>query len=163
MSTLATTADYFQVQLYSDESSSLGQSVLLIPLSDIAEIITVQQREICPLPGVPQGVTGVLNLRGQLVWTMDLRLFNQGWSGAARKNPQAKSTLVLVGSEQGQIGCSVESLMGITTCHLGQQRALQPLHQQAYAFCAGELELPNNRLGLLLDTPKLFEHLQHGQ
>ncbi|AFY37106.1 CheW protein [[Leptolyngbya] sp. PCC 7376] len=164
MSTLAATADYFQVQLYPNNSSpSLSQTLLLIPLSDIAEIITVQQREICPLPGVPQGVTGVLNLRGQLIWTMDLRLLNRDWGDSTRQNPQAKSTLVLVTSEQGQIGCYVDSLKGIVNCHLGQQREVQTYHQAAYAFCKSEIELPNSQLGLLLDTPQLFQHLQNGR
>ena len=108
MSITTATADYFQIQLYPQDSTSLvSQTRLMVSLSDIAEIITVQQRDICPLPGLPLGVTGVLNLRGQLIWAMDLRLLNRTWRQSQRSNPQAKVTLVLVSSPQGQIACAL--------------------------------------------------------
>lgn len=163
MSTSTAIADYFQVQLYGPKTSvAPSHSRLLVPLKDIAEILTVQQREICPLPGLPRGVIGVLNLRGQLIWAMDLRLLNGGWSDGIRRNLQAKLTLVLVTSKQGQIACLVDKLLGITSCHLQQCQPIQPDLGKAYAFCPQELPLETGDLGLLLDTTQLFQHLRHG-
>ena len=163
MSTPTALVDYFQVQLYSPKVfEAFRRTRLLVPLGDIAEIITVQQRDLCPLPGLPRGVTGVLNLRGQLIWTMDLRLLNESWAGSARRNLQAKLTLVLVASEQGQIACLVDRLLGIMNCHLEQCQPARSPFSSAYAFCENELALENGDTGLLLDTPQLFKHLRYG-
>lgn len=161
MATTTATTDYFQVELYPKAiAPDLAQTRLLIPLGDIAEIITVERREICPLPGVPQGVMGVLNLRGQLIWVMDLRAVQGQTHRRSRPNPQGKITVVLLQSAKGQIGCLVTTLMGITTCDLAELTAVEPPLREKYPFCTGQLGLANDNRGILLDTTLLLSHLQ---
>lgn len=162
MATTTATTDYFQVELYPKAiAPDLAQTRLLIPLGDIAEIITVERQEICPLPGLPQGVIGVLNLRGQLIWVMDLRLVQGQTERRGRPNPQEKLTIVLLQIATGQIGCFVATLMGITTCDLTELTTLDaPLLREKYPFCTGQLALANDNRGILLDTALLLSHLQ---
>ncbi|NJN73886.1 MAG: chemotaxis protein CheW [Limnothrix sp. RL_2_0] len=161
MATITATTDYFQVELYSLAiAPDLAQTRLLIPLGDIAEIITVERREICPLPGVPKGVTGVLNLRGQLIWVMDLRMVQGQVDRRGRPNPQEKITIVLLQSANGQIGCLVTTLMGITACDLTELTVVDLPLQKKYPFCMGQLALAHGNRGMLLDTALLLSHLQ---
>ncbi|OKH19216.1 chemotaxis protein CheW [[Limnothrix rosea] IAM M-220] len=154
------TTDYFQVRLYPRGAApGLGRSRLLIPLGDIAEIVTVQQQEICALPGVPQGVTGVFNLRGQLIWTMDLRQMNRTWVSESRLNPQGKVMLVLVTSSQGQVGCIAQELFGIATCDSAAMVGITPDLRRAYVFCDRQIEQDRNTTGVVIDTGQLFRHL----
>lgn len=161
MATTTATTDYFQVELYSQAiAPDLAQTRLLIPLGDIAEIITVERREICPLPGVPRGVTGVLNLRGQLIWVMDLRMVQGQGEHRGRPNPQEKITILLIQSSRGQIGCFVTTLLGITTCDLAELTGVDPPLRQSYPFCTGQLALVDDNRGILLDTALLLSYLQ---
>lgn len=161
MGTTTATTDYFQVQLYPPaEAMALAKTRLLIPLGNITEIITVQQQDLCPLPGLPRGVLGVLNLRGQLLWVMDLRLVQGQMIPKARQNPQEKLTVVLLHGEQGQIGCLVDSLQGITAIAPGD---LQPIALQwtsTYSFCTAQLSQGDGFTGFVLVPEALFRHLQ---
>lgn len=161
---VATTAmvDYFRVQLVMPSlGRSPGGSCLLIPLGDIAEIITVQQRQICPLPGVPKGVIGVLNLRGQLLWVMDLGQLKGNDFSDMSPNPQGKVTVLLLQSSQGLVGCLVEKLLGITTLDPGVGEPLTAPWQADYAFCTHHFNQGDGLVGVLLDTPQLFAYLQN--
>ena len=161
MATTTATTDYFQVELYPQAiAPDLAQRRLLIPLGDIAEIITVERREICPLPGVPRGVAGVLNLRGQLIWVMDLRLVQGQMPRRGRPNPQEKITIVLLQSARGQIGCFVATLLGIATCDLSGLMVVDLPLQEKYPFSMGQLALANDNRGILLNTAALLSHLQ---
>ena len=154
------TTDYFQVRLYSQAAvPELERSRPLIPLGDIAEIVTVQRQDICALPGVPQGIVGVLNLRGQLIWAMDLRQLNRSWVPESRPNPQGKVTLVLVTSDQGQVGCIADELLGIATCDPAVMQGIAPNFRTAYAFCDRQIEQDSKHTGLVIDTRQLFRHL----
>jgi chemotaxis signal transduction protein len=160
--TTAAIVDYFRVKLgLASQGRSPGEGYLLIPLGDIAEIVTVQQREICPLPGVPKGVIGVLNLRGQLLWVMDLGQVKADYLPEARPNPQAKATVVLLQSSQGQVGCVVLSLLGITTINPADLQRLTTVWQQEYAFCSHQCDQGDGVMSLLLDTTQLFAYLQN--
>jgi chemotaxis signal transduction protein len=160
--TTAAMVDYFRVKLgLSSQGRSPGEGCLLIPLGDIAEIVTVQQREICPLPGVPKGVIGVLNLRGQLLWVMDLGQVKADYLPETRPNPQAKATIVLLQSPQGQVGCLVSTLLGITNVNPADLQPLAMAWRQDYAFCTHQLDQGDGVTSLLLDTPQLFTYLQN--
>lgn len=164
MTTTTVTTDYFQVQLYSSSTATelLAQTKLLVPLGDMAEIITVQRREICPLPGVPRGVAGVLNLRGQLIWVTDLRMVQPRQQGTQQQslNPQEKVTIVLIQSDQGQIGCLVATLQGITTGVPSELLTVTPKLKAYYPFGLGQLALADGTMGIVLDTAALIRYLQ---
>ena len=57
--------DYFHVQLGSAEQ-------LAIPLDNATEAISAIRLDVCPIPGVPAYLLGVINQRGRLLWMLDL-------------------------------------------------------------------------------------------
>lgn len=156
--------DFFRAQLYvSDETELLTQTQLWLPLREIVEIVTVQRQEICPLPGVAVGVMGVINLRGQLIWVVDLRGIGQGML-LRRLNPQEKLTVILVHHPQGQgqVGCLVARLQGIVSV---DATTLEPLGEDwagVYPCCDRQGRWENQQ-GFILNVGQLFTYLQQGQ
>jgi chemotaxis signal transduction protein len=57
--------DYFEFQV--------KNSVRLVVSADwVVEAIALNYHEICPIPGVTDGILGVIDYQGQLVWVIDL-------------------------------------------------------------------------------------------
>ena len=100
--------DYFQFQLK-------NQLNLVIPLEQVAEVLTLPRSEICPIPGVNQALLGVINQRGQLLWIVDLnQLLNQSPLQQLRQS-SPKLTVIVVSANDKKIGCLVSKLQGIAT------------------------------------------------
>jgi len=45
---------------------------LVVPADWVVEAIALNCHEICPIPGVTDGILGVIDYQGQLVWVIDL-------------------------------------------------------------------------------------------
>jgi positive phototaxis protein PixI len=50
----------------------LASTPALIPLHQIAEILTISSGQIVPIPGMPAWVLGIHNWRGEILWMVDL-------------------------------------------------------------------------------------------
>ena len=44
----------------------------LLPVNQLAEILTTSYQSVIPIPGMPEWVIGVYNWRGEILWTIDL-------------------------------------------------------------------------------------------
>lgn len=62
------TQDHFQVRLS-------GTLRLAFPMSSVETVVQVNPRLICPIPGLPVWLLGVMGQRGTLTWVMDLSRF----------------------------------------------------------------------------------------
>ena len=56
---------FLRFRLYPD-------TVALLPIHQLAEIVTVPFQAVFPIPGMPAWVSGVYNWRGEILWTFDL-------------------------------------------------------------------------------------------
>ncbi|MBO9998698.1 MAG: chemotaxis protein CheW [Cyanobacteria bacterium SID2] len=60
--------DYFKIRV--------SRSVrVALPLSYIDAALQIDRQLVCPIPGVPPGLLGVINRRGTLTWLLDLSHF----------------------------------------------------------------------------------------
>lgn len=66
----ALVTEYFVAQAGKTEHDDLYRVGL--PVSLCAEVITLTPEQICPLPPVHPAILGVVNWRGQLLWTLAL-------------------------------------------------------------------------------------------
>lgn len=57
--------DYFIVEI--ENAQKLG-----IPLEVVIEVININIKDVCPIPGVKANLLGVINQRGKLLWLLDL-------------------------------------------------------------------------------------------
>ena len=108
--------DYFHVQLRQ------GMEVVL-PLDSAVEVITINQKEICPIPGVSPALLGVVNQRGKLLWVLQLSDF-LGLAKSPKQRLQDNLILLVVTTElanssaigrECQLACVVSALKGIVT------------------------------------------------
>lgn len=108
--------DYFHVQLRQ------GMEVVL-PLDSAVEVITLNQKEICPIPGVSPALLGVVNQRGKLLWVLQLSDF-LGLAKSPKQRLQDNLILLVVTTESAnssaigrecQLACVVSALKGIVT------------------------------------------------
>lgn len=69
------------IQQYSDRNDQQAQflrfrlfpeTTLLLPVSQLTEVLTVPISQIIPIPEMPPWVMGVYNWRGEILWMIDL-------------------------------------------------------------------------------------------
>ncbi|MDX2271405.1 MAG: chemotaxis protein CheW [Cyanobacteriota bacterium] len=108
---------------------------LALPLTDVQSVLRIGSQEICPIPGIPAHVLGVINQRGALVWVLDLSQFLEL---AQRPTPSGSSFLAVVLQMRGQaaseehhhlyrVACLVSELEGI---HRLDEQRFDPLPQE---------------------------------
>ncbi len=93
--------DYFIVEL-------TDQQKIAVPLEKIQEVITVNYSDICPVPGVKNGVLGLVSQRGILLWLLDLSLLLQNIHSFS--NRLSSSTILVAKFGKNNIGLVVKKL-----------------------------------------------------
>ncbi|MCT7997288.1 chemotaxis protein CheW [Laspinema sp. C5] len=69
---------------------------VVVPMEQVVEEITLSRRQICPIPGVPEAILGVVNIAGKLLWVIDLADFLTEVLGLMRRSPSHSDELTLV-------------------------------------------------------------------
>ncbi len=69
---------------------------VMVPIEQVIEEITLSRRQICPIPGVPEAILGVVNTGGKLLWVIDLADFLTEVLGLTRRSPSRVDELTLV-------------------------------------------------------------------
>lgn len=106
---------------------------LLLPLVDIVSIVSIENKSVCQIPGVPSVFFGTINYQNTLLWLLDLSLLLN--LGQFRECFDLESNLIIVvlsdrtydltARPSGQrVGCIVSTLVGIEILNLEK---LEPL------------------------------------
>lgn len=145
-----TTTDYFQAQL--------GAVVqVAVPLSYLEEVHTFQGSEVSSVPGVTSHCLGAVNLRGQLLWLVDLA------SLLALRPPLVlerhnRLTVIHLSHRGLRLSCLVDRLQGIVS--LSQVDA-PPAHlKPAVRALLQGLAVTDTGKVAVLDVPAVFESLR---
>lgn len=127
-------------------------------------IETVQQiispDKITPVPKTPQYFMGLLNLRGETISTIDLRvLFN-----LPKIKPHFDQRIAIVDYKRSRLGVLVDHMEGVINVPLGQVRPPPPLlDPKMMEYLIGSYQIDENNTLLLLDQellidPRQFKH-----
>ncbi|WP_216634755.1 chemotaxis protein CheW [Gloeomargarita lithophora] len=109
----------------------VGENVrLALPADLVREVAQIPPGEVCPLPGVPAALLGVVNRTGQLCWVLDLGAF-LGLTGVASEAQQLLTT-ILVTTGNRRLALVVTALEGIFTADQPQVVPLPQQLQQRY-------------------------------
>ncbi|MBE9040582.1 chemotaxis protein CheW [Oscillatoriales cyanobacterium LEGE 11467] len=109
--------DYFRVRVS-------GSVQLAVPLNQIETVLQIDRRLICPIPGVPSGLLGVVNRRGILTWVLDLSHFLELEPLSAPPNRKLAAISLIPADSDAvpdkqtspkSVACIVEELEGIFT------------------------------------------------
>ena len=143
--------DYFHVQLRQ------GMEVVL-PLDSAVEVITLNQKEICPIPGVSPALLGVVNQRGKLLWVLQLSDF-LGLAKSPKQRLQDNLILLVVTTESAnfsaigrkcQLACVVSALKGIVTLNSIKIKPVSArLAPNLGSFLSGVTEIEQSVVGVL--------------
>lgn len=136
----------------------------LLPLQQSAEVISISRKEIVPIFFMPAWVTGVYNLRGEILWVIDLGHL----LGLTPYYPQISgsaslTTIVLNGTpscatpakvRNPMLGCLVSQLEAIEYC---DSRQIQPLLTgTALPFVQGYWSKSNDERLAVLDVAAIM-------
>ncbi|AFY82231.1 chemotaxis protein CheW [Oscillatoria acuminata] len=69
---------------------------VVVPKEQVVDEITLLRRQICPIPGVPEAILGVVNISGKLLWVIDLADFLTEVLGLMHRSPSRGDELTLV-------------------------------------------------------------------
>jgi purine-binding chemotaxis protein CheW len=83
---------------------SLGTQGFGVPISQVKEIVEMQ--EITPVPHMPTYIQGVINLRGQIIPLLDLRLR----MGMDFRDYDRRTCIVIVQHKERQVGMAVDRM-----------------------------------------------------
>ena len=81
-----------------------------LPMREVREIVHCPP-DLIPVPGAPQHISGMFNLRGQLVTVVDVRYFYQ--LGGAVLLPSAEDKILVIDYGDALIGLRVDSVESI--------------------------------------------------
>ncbi|MDT8274037.1 MAG: chemotaxis protein CheW [Desulfomonilia bacterium] len=90
---------------------TLDKEIYAVPITSVEEIIG--QHEMSLLPNVPDFIKGVINLRGELIPIMDLRIK----FGLPRKAPDQPAVFLILRVEEKIVGTIVDTVSDVLTIH----------------------------------------------
>lgn len=119
---------------------------------DVASVQEVlKQQEITPVPMAPREVSGLINLRGQIVTTLDLRA---RLGLPAREEGGHSVSVVVRGSDGGAVSLVVDQIGDVLMAEEGaMERPPDTVHSDVRELVAGICKL-EDQLMLLLDTQR---------
>ncbi len=128
----------------------------LLPLERLVEVIKIAPQEILPIPQVPDYLLGIANRRGEAVWLVDLLyLIGANHLSQPERVPEV-CMAILVQAEEQAIGLLVEEVSSIEVYHINNLQLFPPqmLPPEILAFLEGYfIDSEGNTLALInLDT-----------
>ncbi len=87
-----------------------AQAQILLPMTQIQEVVEVSLERLTPIPNMPSYVLGLLNQRSQVIWTIDLAAF---LNFTPLNLEQTSYTITIIRGGKTAIGLATEKMKGI--------------------------------------------------
>jgi purine-binding chemotaxis protein CheW len=128
----------------------IGEGSYAIAIRHIVEIVTIQK--ITEVPDVPSFVKGVINLRGQVIPVMDVRLrFGMDW-----RDYDDRTCVIVVQHSELQVGLVVDTVWEVST--IPEEQIAPPPRREddpSEKYIAG-LGRMGDDLRIILDVARLL-------
>ena len=143
-------SEYFHIQLQPNTE-------LLIPLEHTGGAIALPVEQICPIPGIPPAVLGVVNQRGKLLWVIQLSsLLGLGQSDTSLRAQYNLTLLVLSATsrttgeqESRMVGCVVSTLKEIIFLDSKQFKPIPAKSPIFDSFLSGMAQIDRSLVSVL--------------
>ena len=143
-------SEYFHIQLQPNTE-------LLIPLEHTGGAIALPDEQICPIPGIPPAVLGVVNQRGKLLWVIQLSsLLGLGQSDTSLRAQYNLTLLVLSATsrttgeqESRMVGCVVSTLKEIIFLDSKQFKPVPAKSPIFDSFLSGMVQIERSLVSVL--------------
>jgi purine-binding chemotaxis protein CheW len=128
---------------------TLDQQQFGIPIASVREII--QEDQITPLPHSPAYIKGVIDLRGEVIPVLDLRLK----FSLEEKESTKETCIIIIISDSGDVGAVVDTVTEVLTFEqeqIGAAPSLSTSGNESFVMGVGKQD---ERMLLLLDISTL--------
>lgn len=123
---------------------SIASETFAVEISKVREIIRVPH--ITWVPGTPDYVRGVINLRGSVVAVIDL----SGMLGMGQADEDSQTRIIIVESSGVIVGVLVDNVSRVAEIAPSQlEPALRTLDENQKAFVIAQLNLDDTLIGIL--------------
>jgi positive phototaxis protein PixI len=137
-----------------------SQIQVMLPASQISEILNLEAGQIVPIFDVPPAMMGVCNRRGEVLWILDLA-YLMGLEPLFTQNSRYLYSIMVIRQQEKLLGLAVRQMGQLVVCNQAQIQPT-PLNQVSpqLAFCLkGEKRNPDRQVILVLDGNKIFDLL----
>jgi purine-binding chemotaxis protein CheW len=134
---------------------SLGREEYAIPLLKVREVIAMP--ETTPVPQTPQYFLGIMNLRGQVITVLDLRL-----KLGIKADRGAEMAVIIVDLGEICVGVVVDSINSVLAAEQSDLAERPDLKQNRAAEYITGVYRKEKGLVLLLDIARLLSFEDHG-
>jgi len=137
-------------------------STYLLPAEIVMEIISLNSRQILPVPQVPPSVMGVYQWRGETLWIIDIGIL----CGFAPLSWGKNNFLLVLQIGEEYMGLVVPQVKDIETYDLSKLK--EPLddlfHKELRPFLQGFFVLEEQKLAMLFNASAIVsKNLWHGE
>lgn len=126
---------------------SIGKEEYAIPLQEVREVIAVP--DITPTPNSPPHFLGIMNLRGQIISIVDVRL-----KFGIKSTNTEETTVVILDLNGGAIGVVVDSVNSVLTASADKLSAPPNLESTKSSEFITSVYRTENDLILVLDIAR---------
>lgn len=127
----------------------VGQEEFAIPLLSVKQVIALP--EITPVPQVPNYFLGIMNLRGQVISVLDLRL-----KLGVRAGESSEKSVIIFDLESHCLGLVVDEVESVLTVDPAQLSAPPDLGRSAAGEFITSICRHEDRLVLMVDIVRML-------
>lgn len=135
----------------------------MLPTDRLAEVLSLEQSHIIPIPDMPPAVMGVCNWRGQILWLVDLAYLLGLGALFAQDLYHIKHTVLVVRSKSKVLGLAVNKvghLMGCDHSQILPPPTIALPQMQVLSLCLkGQIMNSDGRNLLVLDADVIVDLL----
>ena len=131
-----------------------SQTQILLPLTQIKEVVEVNLDRFTPIPNMPSFVLGLLNQRSQVIWTIDLADF---FNITPLDLEQTHYPVTIIRVGKVALGLATEKMRGIVHTFADQiQSPVGTVEPAIIPYLRGCLVQPPDAIFLVLDPSSLL-------
>ena len=131
----------------------LGGSRYAAALSHVKEVLALPT--LTHVPGMPEYFRGLINLRGKIISTIDLKM-RLGLSEKTTEEKKRRSTVIVVQFGEEPMGLIVDDVTEVLAFAESQiDRKIEKLEQSFQQGVVGAARMENKDLTLILDLSRL--------
>ncbi len=124
------------------------------PLTNVKEVIALST--LTPVPGMPEYFRGLINLRGKIIATIDLKLRLCLKLDAKAEASTRRPTVIITQNGEEKLGLIVDEVSEVLSFTEGQiDRQIEKLEEALKKGVVGAARTENRPLTLILDLDRL--------
>ncbi len=135
------------------------QTQVLLPMTQIQEVVEVSLEKLTPIPNMPSFILGLLNQRSQVMWTIDLAAF---FNFTPLNLEQTSYTVTIIRVGKTALGLATAKMKGIIHAFSDNiQSPVGAVDPSIVPYLRGCLFYPPETLFLVLDPQSILSVSHH--